>query len=63
MGLLPADYGFHYVIHIVNEENDGRPLLLLLLPFFFFNNTGSSFWFARTTALLHYLSSQHSFSF
>jgi hypothetical protein len=62
MGLLPADYGFHYVIHIVNEENDGRPLLLLLLPFFF-NNTGSSFWFARTTALLHYLSSQHSFSF
>jgi len=38
MGLLPADYGFHYVIHIVNEENDGRPLLLLQLPFFFYNH-------------------------
>lgn len=26
MGLLPADYGFHYVIHILNEENDSLGL-------------------------------------
>ena len=26
MGKLPADYGFHYVIHILNEENDSLGL-------------------------------------